>query len=246
MKHKKVKAAAIVGALVGCMAIGGILAYFTDGDTATNTFTVGKISLDLQEPDWDPEDGEDLTPGKEIEKNPQIYNDGDNEAFVFMEVVVPYANVVTAKADGTKVEAADTELFSYDVNAGWTELTEYLTKDEENQTVTHLYAYTGEDSATMLALAVGETTPTVFDFVRFANIVEDQGLEGATLTLQINAYGIQTINVASVKTAVDGDNSTGTISPSAVWQVLSNQAPTTVVSEAEDATTDVKLEAEEE
>lgn len=45
---KSTRNKALVLGLVGVMTIGGIAAYFTDGDTQTNTFTVGKISLDLQ------------------------------------------------------------------------------------------------------------------------------------------------------------------------------------------------------
>lgn len=42
---KSTRNKALVLGLVGVMTIGGIAAYFTDGDTQTNTFTVGKISL---------------------------------------------------------------------------------------------------------------------------------------------------------------------------------------------------------
>lgn len=96
--------------LAGVMAIGGIMAYFTDADTATNVFTVGKVSLDLIEPNWDPEnddlDGDGLldaytiTPEFEVQKDPQITNDGVNDEYVFMTVTVPYYNVVTATEAG--------------------------------------------------------------------------------------------------------------------------------------------------
>ena len=76
MKKNRTKIVALSAALIGVLAIGGALAYFTDGDTATNTFTVGKISLDLQEPNWVPP--EDITPNQEIEKDPQVENDGIN------------------------------------------------------------------------------------------------------------------------------------------------------------------------
>ena len=47
---KRMKTMIAATAMIGVLAIGGISAYFTDGDTATNTFTVGKVSIDLQEP----------------------------------------------------------------------------------------------------------------------------------------------------------------------------------------------------
>lgn len=221
---RKLKTTILVGAMAGVVAVGGIMAYFTDGDTATNTFTVGKISIDLQEPDWEPP--EDITPEQEFDKNPQIKNDGLNDEYVFATVAVPYKNLVTANADGTKNAAADTELFSYTVNTGWVELGT-PSKDTVAGTITHTYAY-GTDSA-MTALAKNATTPTLFDKVKFANIVEDQNLEGTSLDIVINAYAIQTGNINGGKTA-----------PADVWSVLMNQLPTTDVGVSEDVNTDIK------
>lgn len=39
-------------ALVGVLLIGGISAYFTDTDSTTNNFTVGKIDIELHEDNW--------------------------------------------------------------------------------------------------------------------------------------------------------------------------------------------------
>lgn len=75
---KRMKTMIAATAMIGVLAIGGISAYFTDGDTATNTFTVGKVSIDLQEPNWNPP--KDITPNQEIKKDPQIKNDGINDA----------------------------------------------------------------------------------------------------------------------------------------------------------------------
>ncbi|WP_394283129.1 TasA family protein, partial [Frisingicoccus sp.] len=167
MKKSSMRTLALTAILAGTVSIGGIMAYFTDGDTATNTFTVGKISLDLQEPSWVPPTN--ITPGQEIAKDPQIKNDGNNEEFVFLKVTVPYANVVTANEDGTKGKTADTELFSYDVKDGWTELLAKKEIDSSLKTVTHLYAYTGDTTDSMKALDVNSSTTSLFDWVRFAN-----------------------------------------------------------------------------
>lgn len=58
-------------AMVGAMAIGGTMAYLTDNEGATNTFTVGKVQVDLEEPGWDPEEGKDIVPNEEVAKNPR-------------------------------------------------------------------------------------------------------------------------------------------------------------------------------
>lgn len=207
---RSMKAAVLAVAMIAVMMIGGISAYFTDGDTATNTFTVGKISLDLQEPNWDEDKATDTTPNQTIQKDPQILNDGINDEFVFLEVIVPYENVVVANEDGSKKAAADTELYSYTVNSGWVEIG--ASKDTANKTVTHLYAYGTSDKCA--ALKAGEKTGSLFSTVTFANIVEDQNLEETTLNIIINAYGIQT-------TDVNG----GSSNPDVLWSVIQKQSP---------------------
>ena len=238
MKKSRMRTLALTAILAGTVSIGGIMAYFTDGDTATNTFTVGKISLDLQEPSWVPPTN--ITPGQEIAKDPQIKNDGNNEEFVFLKVTVPYANVVTANEDGTKSRIADTELFSYDVKDGWTEIDSKRVIDSSSKTVTHLYAYTGETADSMKALAVNSSTPSLFYWVRFANIVEDQNLETTTQNIVIEAYGIQTQNIKDEKGNLDGDNDDGKTLPLDVWKVIENQNPSLQSPVTEDINTDIK------
>ena len=99
--QRKTKAMVGAGALAGVLCIGGIMAYFTDGDIAVNEFTVGRVSLDLIEENWTPDDGEDITPGKDIPKDPYILNDGVNDAYVYLMVSVPYATVSVVQEDGT-------------------------------------------------------------------------------------------------------------------------------------------------
>lgn len=247
-KSKKSQVAAI--AMAGVLAFGGIAAYFTDADTTTNTFTVGNVQIDLQESNWTPPT--DITPGQEFDKNPLIVNDGINDAYVFMSVTVPYANIVCAEDDGTRLAAADTELFSYDVKDGWIELTNYMVKDTDAKTITHLYAYCTDDSSTtqvgdaMTAVAAGATTESLFDYARFCNVIEDEGLEGTTLDVVVNAYAIQTQNINDAKDALDGDNTDGKVAPTKVWDVLIKQNPDVAVPglesefEGEEVNTDIK------
>ncbi|QNM08278.1 TasA family protein [Wansuia hejianensis] len=202
----------LAAALAGVLIVGGVSAYFTDADTATNTFTVGKISLDLQEPSWNPDQVKDLTPNQVVQKDPQIKNDGINDEFVFLEVTVPYKNVVTVNDAGVKQTAADTELVKYTVNAGWTELGSGE-KDTVAETVLHRYVYGTDQACT--ALAKDQVTPALFDSITVANVVEDQTLEQTTQNIQVEAFGIQANDIgADDKTA-----------PSDVWKVLVNQGP---------------------
>lgn len=61
MKKKTILVAAIAVMLVAALVVGGTLAYFTDTKDATNTFTVGNVSIDLIEQQGN-EDGTGLVP----------------------------------------------------------------------------------------------------------------------------------------------------------------------------------------
>lgn len=191
-------------AVVLMLIIGSALAYFTDADSETNSFTVGNISLDLTEPGWNPEKGKNITPSHTIVKDPQITNDGANDAFVFMSVEVPMATVKTANADGTANAAALKELFSYDVNDSWA----MVKKTTETSSVTYVYAYVGADG-NMKALKPGSTTQPAFDSVTFVNAIEGQ-LDNKTLTIDVSSMGIQA-------------NDLNTATPAGVYEILTNQ-----------------------
>ena len=86
MSRKKLILTAIILALV--LAIGGILAYFTDVDTKVNKFKMGNVDIEVIEPSWpgnpdtpgeEDKPVEDIVPNQEIPKDPQIINKGSND-----------------------------------------------------------------------------------------------------------------------------------------------------------------------
>lgn len=210
MKKKIIKRLFFAGGLSAALCIGSMMAYFTDTDAAGNTFTVGKISLDLQEPNWDPGNGQGLTPGKEVRKDPQVLNDGSNDEYVFLEVSVPYEHIITANEDGTKNEADDVQLWQFSVNEGWMQLGQ-VRKDSQEKRNIYLYAYAKDQVCTRLAKDA--VTPALFNSVKFVNAVEGQGLEEAVKNIDITAYGIQADNIRDGKAV-----------PEEVWSVLKNQS----------------------
>ena len=88
MKKKLVTGALI--AAFGAVAItGGTLAYFTDNDEKTNTFTVGNVDIELVEDAWDKSgkvDASEVYPGEPLAKDPVIKNIGANPCFVRAKV----------------------------------------------------------------------------------------------------------------------------------------------------------------
>lgn len=73
---KKHAAATTVIACIAAVGIGSSMAYMTEKEEATNVFTVGDLDIGLEEPEWDPEDGDgvNMYPGYTVYKNPTIKN----------------------------------------------------------------------------------------------------------------------------------------------------------------------------
>lgn len=198
-KDERKKNIVIVLAIIAVMAVGSASAYFTDTENAVNSFTVGNVSVVVEEPGWKPEDGKNITPNKEISKDPKIVNDGANEAYVFMEVKVPMANISTAALNGTLKAAALQDLFTYEINSDWLKVDE----DTDGNTKIYTYAYIGADG-NMKALAPDKKTTSLFTAVTFVNAVEGQ-LDGKDLTIDVKAMAIQTsdLTVTAPKAILD-------------------------------------------
>lgn len=86
---KKIIALCLCIALLAIAIVGGTMAYFTDSDAKTNTFTVGNVSIVLTEPNWDATgaaEAADVYPGEPLAKDPTVTNDGANPCFVRIKV----------------------------------------------------------------------------------------------------------------------------------------------------------------
>ena len=69
---KKILTAALAVCMLATLVIGASLAYFTDTESKTNTFTVGNVDITLTEPAWLGDTSADdvrLIPGKTIAKD---------------------------------------------------------------------------------------------------------------------------------------------------------------------------------
>lgn len=87
--NKKILTAGLAGALAVTAVVGGSLAYFTDSDAKTNTFTVGNVDITLTEPGWEATgkvDAETVYAGEALAKDPTVTNDGANPCFVRIKV----------------------------------------------------------------------------------------------------------------------------------------------------------------
>ena len=83
---KKIIAWMLIIATTAAITVGGTLAYLTDRDSEANVFTTGDVKIDLEE-DFD--QGSELLPGEDVNKDVQIRNEGPNPAWVWYTYAIP-------------------------------------------------------------------------------------------------------------------------------------------------------------
>ena len=96
---KKITALCLCVALLAVAVVGASLAYFTDTDKATNTFTVGNVKIDLIEQQKGKNGLENfvndktLVPGTSdknaVSKIVTVKNNGKNDAWVWVDLMIP-------------------------------------------------------------------------------------------------------------------------------------------------------------
>lgn len=200
-ENGSLKKAIVAGVCATAICLGGVFAYLTATDVAHNKFQPATSIQDkiyIVEPTWDgaddsdgdgvPDFAEDVTPGQVITKDPQVYNESPNDAYVIVQTTVP-----TYSWDG---EAH--ELFEYTVNSGWTEQGDAV-YDAENHVTVHTYFMDG----TLAKGTADEPTKSsqLFDEVTIAAYPDgmDEVFQGEG--------GIEQLDVSSVAISTTGFNS---------------------------------------
>ena len=190
---KKITAIFLCVALVAIAIVGASLAYFTDTNTATNTFTMGDVKIVLDETDVTKPTGPRVTsneyntyPGAVVTKDPIVHNTGSNAAYIRATVKVE-GWVTTCKDcykfDGTGGYAntlVDYLVVEDQLGAGWS--VEKAMVDANGNDVTFVLRYDG-------VLAAGTNTIAMFQQVQIPAGLEN----GQTLgTITVKADAIQT------------------------------------------------------
>jgi len=178
LNRKWILVIALVVSMVS--AISGTLAYLTSTDTETNTFTVGNVKIDLQEPSYDG-DYQTLLPGVVIEKDPQIFNEGRTDAWVWMEITVPT----------DLVEYIDWNETDWDMSAVPRDTTTVVTMKR-----------------TTMLVSGGRTEPAFTKIELPASLTQmpDSIAENQVVDIVVNAYAIQDANFADIGAAIEAYN----------------------------------------
>lgn len=198
---KKIVALCLCIALA-VVAIGGAtLAYFTDTTPAVkNTFTVGKVDIDL----WENEDGTTnsnkvsgrtdikVAPGSDIKKNPTVSVTADSEdcwLFVQMDITNwPAANVTYALAEGWSILPATKGGTAADFTVG----TSFV-----------LYRTVSKADTTREFAILSDDTITVSNQLVSGNFVQDANGGMKQPSMVFTAFAIQKDNLGNVNDAWD-------------------------------------------
>ncbi len=216
MNKKKILSLALVVCVAAILAIGGTLAYFTDTDSKTNTFTVGNVEITLNEKDAEGNDfvqDQKLYPGTKTQNNiakvVTVTNNEDSEdAYLWVEIWIPSAlddgddNSPSAPGLGNSLH------FNYPAGVVETKATFLGSKTIDGVAYNGYVHYIKDDKA----YAAEETTTALLDQVYMDKGVV-QGEEGYLLIdgetdytgpwdIVVNAVGIQAAGIDSITAAI--------------------------------------------
>ncbi len=203
---KRIIYALLVAVLVAASAtVGTSIAYLSKNtEQRANTFLLKGVAIDLIEDKWDALTDTDklLYPAKSVDKDPCVKNNGTADIYVFIEVVIPRRAIKTVTAAETiEDHAQPIDLFTYQINSDWVQIgSDQLSADRS--TVTRVYGY-------KKILSPGQTTQTLFDKIKFVNMLEGTIPMNTQLTIPVNAYAIQTEALSSAGTAYPYDENAG-------------------------------------
>ena len=205
--------------LVVSVAVGSTVAYLTDAETATNTFTVGKVQIDLEEPGYpgnDSDEVKNIIPNQEIVKDPQIENTGSNDALAFLRVEIPQ-EMFTDGDDGTGAQKKQDLFRLKGVSDQWELLrTETVTREDGKAKTSYVYGY-------KKTLGKGATTDKLFQKVQMKNAVESD-LSGNVEDIVVTACAIQATDIPDVNLTPGSDGNLSKDVLDQVYTIFLNQS----------------------
>ncbi len=192
-------------------------AFLISYDETTNVFVAGNVKIVLSEykyPGNDSPTVKDLIPYQTIEKNPVVTNTGTSDAYIFLRLTVPAAQVTELDEYGRKLTADPVlqELFylksagdgagdlAHHFGSGWVEIRSLASGgyyDALNQWTftegagsrTYVFAYqpAGGDPF----LRAGESTVPLFETVQYKNLKEQPGRSDPVKVIGVEAFAVQ-------------------------------------------------------
>lgn len=188
INKKKIISVSLISVLMIAVITTGITLALLSKSTEkrANNFTFGNISIKLTEDEWDKLEETDkiIYPDKTLLKDPVITNIGNNSLYAYMEVKVPRDDVRTVSVDENGNEVVNDskmqDLFTFEINKGW----KLINDSEDDKYSVYLYVYE-------TPLSPEESTLSLFDSVKFINILEGEIKMNTNIEMPVTAYAIQ-------------------------------------------------------
>lgn len=216
---KKLTLAIAACALTLTLAFGVTMAYMTDSEGVTNTVTVGKVNIDLEEPGYpgnDSDEVKNVIPNQEVVKDPQIENTGINDALVFLRVEIPQ-ETYTDEDDGTWKQKKQNLFRLKDISDQWELLrTETITDANGKEKASYVYGY-------KKALAKNSTTDKLFQKVQMKNAMESD-LNGNVEDIVVTACAIQATDIPDIDLTPGSDGTIGKDALDQVYEIFLKQS----------------------
>lgn len=167
MNKKRIFIGLLAGVLISGLAIGGTLAWLTDKEEVTNTFSIGNVDIKINE-EYDPEDGTDIYPGKVVTKIPTVKNIGKNPAYIRVKVAID-SHIAKFLTLDYKLGAASTEWF---IENGYYYYNSIVDPDKSTLPIFTQFALSGD--------FIEPETEVSYDIIVSAEAVQSQGFEQKT------------------------------------------------------------------
>lgn len=204
MKKRNVLTLVLALVLVAALAVGGTLAYFTDKDEASNTFTMGKVDINLHESDddgatWE-ENGLQYTkvlPGNEEKKWAQVTVDANSEdcyVMVSVQITTPTDTKLTPENISDLYDAIETAIGT----TNWDVTT--VTNSTGDRMLQCVYKGTNNDKTAHAGDELDLFKTITIPGEEFGN-----NTAGQTFNIVMNAYAIQKANVTYADTIWSGN-----------------------------------------
>ena len=195
------------------------VAYVARKKTADNVFAVGLVELTVEEDSFPPDEDRWVVPKRFLPKNPHLVNTGSTNVFAFIEVVVPYEEVLLVADEGEDIHQPDpdgvkeqelfnlyseaegavsgtetggfTDRFTVTAVGEFTYHPDWVFIRSAEDTTAHTHAYLFGYRSVLTTEEGQRTTANVFDRIQLRNILEGSLAAPAAETIRIRAYGIQ-------------------------------------------------------
>ena len=197
----------LCAALLVAASVLGTMAYLTDTETVTNTFTVGKVKIDLDEAKVNPDgslvegaarvkaNSYKLLPGHTYNKDPMVtVLNGSEASYIKMTVTFSEASALDAIFAPTGADLIS--IFNGYNSANW--IYKDNTKDATADTRTYEFWY----KETVGAPTADVALDALFDSITVpGTITKEQLATIKGMTITVNAYAIQADGFANAEAA---------------------------------------------